>query len=298
MKFVISLVLLGFWVSEINALTILQFKAHITPEAKQLSDLLIIEQDTAHLSNLLLDSKPRAGQTLTKAQIIMWIQSKYDLTHYQWRGKQKTIVQPNTITSGLALAQKAKAALEQQLNKEHYLSFELSSDTRLPDTSLPLSAYTAVLSKEYPLAKKVCVRLNSNKHSMQVWFSVKAYQKVLVAQSAIKNRSPLHKEAFHLEKRDIAGLRTIPLTQIPPHVWLIKSLRKHQILTQQDIATKPLILKGEEVLIHVRTQGISITTKAIAQKDGYKGQWIPMNNRSTNRNFKAQIIAPHSAEIL
>ena len=297
MKFAIKIIVAFFLAYQVNAQTIIRFKPNITTQAQRLGDLLIITDDSHHLANLPLDSKPRLGQRITKKQITEWLKNKTNLVTYKWRGKKTAVIRQLTLTAGVDLFNKAQLALKNNLEQQGYSPIELTSKAKLKGSILPLSAYTVEIIDHYPPAKKVCVRLNAGKHSIPVWFSVKAYQEVLVAQHPIKKRTEVHENDFILKKRNIAGLNDKPFTQMPQTTWLKKSINTNQILSPTFVAETPSVIKGKSVQVTVLSQGVSIVTEAIAQNDGHVGQKIRMKNLSTNKYFVAVVTAANQAEI-
>ena len=244
-----------------------------------------------------LDSQPKAGQKITKQSIIHWIKSKKGSFNYKWKGKNTAVIQQLTRTTGIDLLNKAQSALKNHLEKQKYDSIVLTTKAHLKDSPLPLSAFTVLIPNEYPTAKQVCVRLNSGKHSIPVWFRVKAYQKVLVARYKIKNHTVVNAKDFILEKRNIAGLKETPYTQMPQTVWLKKSINSDRILTQKYLTDTPAVIKGQSVQVKVLNHGVSIITEAIAQHDGSIGQKIRVKNAQTNKYLVAVVTAPNQAEI-
>lgn len=280
-----------------HAQTIIRFKTHISTDAKYLSDLLIIKPDEMHLGTLALEDNLRAGQKITKSQLIQWINNKKKLHNYQWKGKQKSIVENKIITSGIALTEKAQTALKFQLEQQSYDAIELSNTANVPGSSLPLADFSTSIKNDYPVAKKVCVQLHADNATRFIWFKAKAFKKVLVAQHNLKSGSVLNKPDFKLVHSNIAGLDSSPLTTLPQQVWLIKSLHRGQVLTKNYLAPKPTIIQGQQVQIHVLTQGVKIITEGEAQKEGNTGQVIPIKT-PTNKSFNARIIGPNQVEVL
>lgn len=280
-----------------EAQTIIRFQPHISPQAQHLGDLLVITDDKNHLANTPLDSQPRDGQKITKKQITSWIKSKRGTFHYKWRGKNTAVIHQLIQTAGVDLLNKAQSTLKNQLEKEEYSHIELTTKTKLKSSSFPLSAFIAHTVIEYPITKQVCVRLKFGKHSIPVWFSVKAYQKILVAQHKIKNNTLVHEEDFILQERNIAGLKDKPFTKLPQTGWLKKSMNTNQILTQKHLTEPPAIIKGQVAQVNVLNHRVSIVITAIAQNNGYIGQTIRMKNPQTNKYFVAVITGLNQAEV-
>lgn len=296
MKFVIKMMLPLTMVIQTHAQTVLRFQDHITHHAQKLGDLILVSKDRQELMSIPLDSHPRAGDQINEDQIIQWLSKKVELLNYQWRGKKTAIVEQVIQSKGYELLHKAQTALESQL-KNKYESVELKAKGAIKDSEFPLSDFTVQLPDHTPPSSQLCVRLNRNRHSIPIWFTVKAYQTVLVAKKPIKSHSQLHQADFILKKHNIAGLKDNPLTQLPPSFWLKKSINKDHILLSDDVVHKPQILKGQWVQVMVLNHKVSITSKAIAQNDGYIGQVIRMKNPSSHKYFVAEITGPGQAEI-
>lgn len=294
-KYIIILTLL--LTQQSNAQTTIRFQPNITPNVHYLGDVLLITHDKNNLAKLPLDSTPITGQQITKKQIMSWIKNKKGHFSYQWRGKKNAVVKQRIKTSGIDLLSKAQTELKNQLQAQDYSRIELISKTKLKGSAVPLSAFKAKISGQYPSAKRVCVRLNYNKRSIPIWFTVKAYKKVLVAKHKIKHHTALHADDFIIKERNIAGLKALPYSQLPSAMWLQKTINADQILTAKQLIATPAVTKGQKIQIKVVNRGISLTTEAIAQHDGYIGQTVRMKNVQTNKFFRAVVTSSNQAEI-
>ncbi|MDR3501318.1 MAG: flagellar basal body P-ring formation chaperone FlgA [Legionella sp.] len=296
MKFVVNLLLL-LSVFPIQAETVLRFRTPITPEAKNLGDLLLITPDKHQWGKIMLDSKPMPGTKLNKQQVLTWLQHKVGNFSHQWKGKTSATIRETTGTNAKNLLSTAQNALAKQLKKQAYSQVELSSKTVLKDSGIALANFKIQLPKDYPVAKRVCVRLHYQNRSIPIWFAVKAYQSVLVAKHTIKRHTLLRPSDVILKRRNIAGLYTAPLTQFPATVWLNKSINKQQILTQDLLGNQPEVMQGQKTKVLVQQHGIAITIEAIAQSNGVQGQSIRMQNPRTNKYFVAVITGKNTAEV-
>lgn len=296
MKFVLNVVFLLILLPT-HAETVLRFRTPVTSDAKQVGDLLLITPDKHQWRKIKLDSQPTPGARLEKQKLLLWLQKKTGAFSYQWEGKNTAIIHQNTCTKARELINKAQIALMKKLNESPYAQIELSSKTVLKDSDIPLANFEVQLPEGYPVAKRVCVRLVSQKHSIPIWFGVKAYQQVLVAQRTIKHHTFLQATDLHLKQRDIAGLHGKPLTHLPSDAWLSQPINKHQILTEECLGTSPLVMQGYPVHVTVEQHGIAIIIEAIAQHHGGLGQRIRMKNPRTNKYFVATVTGKNKAEI-
>lgn len=208
-----------------------------------------------------------------------------------------TVPKKIILTSGADLLKNTQIKLHQHLSQNQYNRIKIMPMSKPKDSEFTYEQLRVDLPKGYPVAKRVCVHLTHGKQTISLWFAVKAYQSILVASHPIKQHTTLKKSDFILTNRDISGLRGKPYTHLPKDSWLKHALNSNQILTQNQLVRKPQVLQGQVVQIKLISQGITIITKAIAQKDGYIGEAIQMKNIKTNTNFIATVTAPNQAEI-
>jgi flagella basal body P-ring formation protein FlgA len=296
MKFVINALLLLMTMTT-EAQVTLRFQSHITDEAKVLGDLLIIAPEEQKLAQLPLDSHPKAHTQLDKKQLMAWLQTQAKDLDYQWQGKNTAFIEPSAQTSGQALQDKAQAALIAQLNQYPWTHLEVITKAKPPTSSIALDRLQVQITNRYPPLKQIGVRLNDKNHSIPVWFKVKAYQKVLVAKQDLSSRTLISHLDFELQDRDIAGLKGKPYQELPQELWLTKGMKHQAILTEEEVSPRPQVLKGQSVHIKIISQGLSITTDAIAEQDGYLGQTIKMKNAQNKDYFTALITATNQAEV-
>jgi flagella basal body P-ring formation protein FlgA len=296
MKYVINLVLL-LAMFQAKAEVVLRFKEHIAPEAQYVGDLLIITPDTHHWGKIRLDSQARNGEWLNKEQLMSWLHNKVGMFPYQWQGKRSVFIHQKTRSTAQELVDKAQTALANSLKEQAYAQVKLIAKSKPKDCSIPLEQFKIQLPKEYPTAKRICVQLRYQQHSIPLWFAVKAYQKVLVAQHRMKAQSLIHQGDVILQLRNIAGLKHKPLTQLPANLWLNHAINKNQILTQDDLSNTPEVIQGQKVKVNVQEQGISIIAEAEAQHNAYLGQEVRMKNLGTHKYFNATVIGKNRAEI-
>lgn len=299
MKYVINFLLLIniSWVYGADATVHLRFQTHIKAQAKYLGDLLQITPDKKHWSKIKLDSHAKEGQRLTKKQVIDWMQHQIGPFNYQWQGKNSVLVQEANQTKATELLNKAQTALLKQLKTQTYTQIVLKPKTQLKDSHIALTHFTVQIPNDYPVAKRVCVHLNAKKHSIPVWFSVKAYQKVLVATKHIKNHRLLQTNDLKIQNRDIAGLKNPPLTHIPQQAWVKQSVNKNQILTSDEIGKQPDVRQGQKVSVLIKQVRISISTEALAEHDAYIGELVRMKNLKNKKHFLARVSGKNQVEI-
>ncbi len=270
------------------AQTLLRFQPHITANATELGDLLIIENNKKWC-HLPLDSHPIPGEILTKTKILSWMTERIGPVNAIWQGKTQSRVQEITQSTRTQLVEKAHAALLKKL-KPHYLQVEATPISHLKHSSFALNEFKVKVSASFPIRKRTCVWLYNEHVRIPVWFNVRAYQHVLVANRPIRYNVPIKPDFFSLKKRNIAGLNAKPALNIPKHVWLKSSLNQNAILLEHLFKTPWLVTQDQHIKVTSIYHGISITIDAIALKNGNLGEIIPVKNPLSQKNFSAKII--------
>lgn len=195
------------------------------------------------------------------------------------------------------LVARAQKELLAHLKQHHYSKLELSPKTKAINKTLSLSQLKIQIKDRYPPLKQICVRLSDDKYSIAFWFKINAYQKVLVAKQSLKSRSLINANHFTMTNQNIAGLNSSPYQQLPTQTWLKKPINKGAVLTEEYLSTKPDIINGQSVQVHIKSPGISINTEAIAQHDAYVGQAIKIKNVRSNKLFIAVVTRTNEVEV-
>ncbi|WP_028388041.1 flagellar basal body P-ring formation chaperone FlgA [Legionella fairfieldensis] len=305
MKFAISLFLLMInWVQaqtnplnqEISRRVVLRFRPLITTEATTLGDLLIIKNDRLHWEKLALDSHPKADDSLSREALIQWMQKRLGSFDWQWQGINHTTVKAINKTSKNSLLKKAQQDLAKELTPL-YSRIELTPLNSAKNSIYSIESFHTRIKLTFPIRKRVCVWLTNSRQSIPVWFSVKAYQTVRVANHALPAHSIVHDNDFSWQERNIAGLRAEPAKNLNRPVWLKTSVPAHTILVENNLGDPPQIIHGQKVMIKVYERSITIATEALALNDGHIGQLITVRNPATQKTFSARVVGNQQAEI-
>lgn len=283
--------------STCHAQVTLLFQPQIDIKATQLGDVLRIQNDTHHWSALPLQSHPTAGEIITKEKIIAWMRQRLGDFNYQWQGKTQIQVSQLCQSSADALLEKAKTALTAQLRSK-YSRIELKPLFHPKDSPFSIDSFETDANTSYPTAKRVCVWLRHDKERIAIWFHVKAYAQVLVANRDLPLHTLIKDNEFSWEERDIAGLNDKPVQSIPTHVWLKSPIVHGKILLADQLRELPLVIQGQAVKVDIHRHRIDVVMDAIALGDGYLGQRITVKNPLNQKTFVAIVSGFQQAEIL
>ena len=276
---------------------VLRFKPEINNKASRLGDVLLIENDRLHWSNLPLESHPSSDEIITKAKILAWMTQQLGPFDSSWLGKTEIQVKPFNQASGPLLVEKAKAALIDQLGT-HYLRVELTPLSHPKNSPYTVDDLKVDVALSFPIQKRVCVWLvHENKTRIAIWFKVNAYANVLVANRDMHQNTLIQSDAFSLKERNIAGLNAAPALIIPEQAWLKSSIKNGSILLASQIKKPPLVVHGQHIKIATHNHHITIVMDAIALEDGYLGDVIRVKHPLNQQTFIARISGFQQAEM-
>lgn len=301
MKYVLNSLLMVFMITQNLAYSqtvLLRFKTPITHQASTLGDLLNIENDHQQWAKLPLQSHPLAGQIIQKDSLISWMKSQLGEFTWKWQGESRAVVAVPKHLAKLDAVTIAQQALQIKL-QTHYKRLTIKPSKQVSGGLLINQPVHTKIDVHFPIAKRVCVWLvNDNQQRIPVWFNVQAYQKVLVANNHIAANTILKPSHFVWKEKNIAGLASPPATLFNEKQWLKNTLSAQQILLVDNLTAQPEVIHGQTVQVTVHHSKVRLTTQALALKDGYQGQIIPLKNLINKKTFVARITGIQQAEIL
>ncbi|HQI82846.1 MAG TPA: flagellar basal body P-ring formation chaperone FlgA, partial [Deltaproteobacteria bacterium] len=101
-------------------------------------------------------------------------------------------------------------------------------------------------------------------------------------------------------------MRTIDLSRFPdayvrPEDCVGKrarvTLREGKPILTGQVERKPDVCSGDTVIIRAGDRNIAVEVKGVAEKDGYRGEKIPVKNASSGRQLIGTIIAPSVVQV-
>ncbi len=75
------------------------------------------------------------------------------------------------------------------------------------------------------------------------------------------------------------------------------TLRKGRPILPGQVERKPDVCSGETVTIRAADRNIAVEVKGVAERDGYRGEKIPVKNASSGRQLIGTIIAPSVVQV-
>lgn len=126
-------------------------------------------------------------------------------------------------------------------------------------------------------------------------------REVVCAARPLAPRTVISPDDIRLCRRDITGKGPGEYFVSPEQVLgrvLTRELGPQEILTQRHLSHEPLIHRGEEVTVILEdTQGLAITTKAVAREPGYPGRPIRMLNPKSKKEFQALVVDAKTVKV-
>lgn len=188
-----------------------------------------------------------------------------------------------------------------------YARIKLTVLGRSTPLSVPVGALTlhANLSRHLHMAREVDipvdVRVNGALYrSVNVWFSVHAYRKVLVYARDMSRHHVVTKSDLALQLKDVADLdkplseRTFPATKL----WLRHAVSAGEVVRRADLEAQPLVVRGENIEIRVDAGAIHISTTGVAEQSGAVGDVIRVKVPSAHSICRARVTARGEVDVL
>ncbi len=193
--------------------------------------------------------------------------------------------------------------LEQQLESRYRNAFK---NLHVKKISVTPRSYLGTLPQQYQLLFS-----EKNLYRSEGIFSIKTPEKkrlffnyrIDATLEVYMPRHPLkRKEALTplntLKKRiRFERLRAAPLEQINTKVYRLKrSMQPGHIITQRDIELYPIVKRGSNVVVELKSGAVILQFSAIASQDGAKNDIITIQ-KTDGRRMKARVIAAGRVEI-
>ena len=141
------------------------------------------------------------------------------------------------------------------------------------------------------LSPHSCVWIKAS-GSAPVWFSVKAFRKVLVSQRNRAARDSVDAADFTVEERDVAPLGSVPL----PVDADMAGMRTRRVISaghvvlKDDLEEIPQVLRGQEVTVEVKHGAVEIETSAVALREARTGEAVTLQNPTSHMTYAARVV--------
>lgn len=132
-----------------------------------------------------------------------------------------------------------------------------------------------------------------------IGLNIKASGLVVVASQSIKAKEPITASNTRMEQRDLPSASASYLSAIPGDTekCASKPISAGMPITGDMLASKPAILKGDSVIVSVRTDGVKVVVKGTASQDGLIGDNIRVSVPTSPEEIHAIVTQPGLVEV-
>jgi flagella basal body P-ring formation protein FlgA len=129
---------------------------------------------------------------------------------------------------------------------------------------------------------------------------IAVYREAVIAVNAVRARAIIDQTDLEIRRVDIASVSGTAFSVIDDVAGMSTTtyLQPGQIITSKDITPPIIIKRGQMVSLEAVRPCFTIRTTGVAQKDGRKGEIIPVLNPSSRKTVKAKAVAEGRAEVI
>jgi flagella basal body P-ring formation protein FlgA len=271
----------------------------------QLRDIATLHGDKHSidiLGTVVLPMRGKVGEAVQYRQnaIAKYVAQKYPrlAREEQFSGAESVTV----IRSGEPLAftrytRAAKLALDTKLQKAgERITTELYGEYR--DVMIPkgtLTLRTQVDTSNIRLNMKAWVQVVVDGQlytSIPVAFKVKWLQQALALKQLTEAKTLLTEDmltSIETNRAETAGTLVTDLSELRGK-RLRHEMEAGAVLRLEDLEEKPLVISGSEVTVFAQVGSVVVQTKAIAERDGFRGQLINAHTSNTQEKLIVEVI--------
>ena len=154
-----------------------------------------------------------------------------------------------------------------------------------------IPAKTGVIgSRRMTLLTRVDDQIVSNQ-SMRV--ELEALAEIVISSTALRRGEILDPESIELRTQDISRVKD-PIFSTEDIIGkrLKRSVRLGETLQEKQIEFPPVIKRGERVVIHAQSLGLTLSAAGEAKQDGRAGEAIRVMNSNSRKEVLCQVVAP------
>ena len=171
---------------------------------------------------------------------------------------------------------------------------KLDRRLRLAKCDQPLEAFSSPNTKSHGQTT-IGVRCDGEKiWKLYVPVDIQTIKPVVALKHAVTRNSILRASDLVLVEKDISDLHRGYFTNIKQLVGkhVKHTLKSGMVVTPGHVKNPLAVKKGSTVLILADSAGIRVNMKGKAMKSGGLGDWIPVQNLSSNRKVEGRILRP------
>lgn len=128
--------------------------------------------------------------------------------------------------------------------------------------------------------------------SVPVWFAVKAWRPVWVAQVPMAAGKPVDRELFVVERREVAALPTppVPAAQGLQRLQLRGALAAGDVLRAAQVERRHAVQRNQAVQVRVTADHLELQMRGVALADARIGEPVRVLNPTSRQIFAARVV--------
>lgn len=233
----------------------------------------------------------------------------FDLTGITWQVPPAiTIATAAQTVSGESLAATATEALRRQLG--------LADDSDAAATISPFGAAADIMAPlgkvdlraelptgvRYNAPTSVVVYVSTDGRpftSVSLRYTVKAYQRVVVAARNIAAKEEITADNVRAERREVGRLAGF-VTDVGKVVGLAarRPITAGTLLTEAALDRPVILRRGAAVTILVQTGEMAVTAAGQALQDGREGDAVRVQNTNSKKTITARVVDAHTVQVV
>ena len=255
---------------------------------------------------------PAAGRSLVLSKDLFnarLFNKGIDLSGINWEipGTIK-ITAASQLLSGDVITEEAKRYLLGQFSDKNSQDLTVSTLSNQPDLHLAPGHITLKAGAQRGTrpgafnAVDVNVLVNGElKTTAVVRFKIDLLEDVVVTAKVLAPGAVLTADNLKMEKRNVAKSSGIDyVTDLNKVLGLaVKRGLAAGVILDNNLVNKPVIVKrGQEVIITAKAQGLEIAVPGLAMQEGYEGQVIRIQNKTSKKFLSAKVIDADTVRVI
>ena len=187
-------------------------------------------------------------------------------------------------------------------NNLHIEVFPLKEPVILPDpqvTLKPLPSRNDKLLGEVTL-EIVVLHQGQPLKRLKVNGVVRLKRSVVCATRPLRAQETIGPGDIQLLPREVTGLNVEDFFTSGEQVVgriLSRSVGPQELVTSRHLSNQPIIKRGDEVTVVLDQDGLEISTKGVAQEQGYLGKSIRLQNPKSKKEFQGMVVNAKTVKV-
>ena len=296
--------------TERNNNIIINLKNHsiINGNSILISDIAYVESHDLDLilkiDSVALGRPPRPGskRIIGRGEILRTLYNVgVEAVDVSFDGAEEVKIEVKYITiTGDEIADHSQKYLKNKLNENNETSIvelqRIPNDQRVPlgsgNVKLRFSRVSVGKSGRQAYVSVNIVVDDSIYSSLGLTFDIKRFRRVVVATDGIRSGNVIRNDDVHIASVEVDRRFDNTFTSLDDVVGMEvkRSIRPGDVITEKSIKKRSAMLKGDRVVILIKSYGLEVRSKGVCQEDGGYGDIIKVMNLDTKKMLFGNIL--------